>query len=189
MMARTRPFLTLTFFSIFSLLSQAFALDLTDVYHTLGNSFYNMIDKNEGMTSFLKKIGLLGGVVHQLAAVVEAGQRVQRNLPHNGLDIKHEHQDQARKAVDGNLRKKDRFHQATDAHHQREESDKQMLPFCRSVFLGLGKRAFYPCTLLREHAAFIWNCIVPVLHLDTDFFAASRALFSASLRFFLSASA
>ena len=49
MITRTRFFLTAI---AFSLISQAFALDLTDVYNTLGSSFYNMIDKNEGMTSF-----------------------------------------------------------------------------------------------------------------------------------------
>ncbi len=49
MITRTRLFLTAI---ILSLPFKAFALDLTDVYNTLGNAFYNMIDKNEGMTSF-----------------------------------------------------------------------------------------------------------------------------------------
>lgn len=49
MMARIKAFLT---FLAFSLLAPAFALDMTDVYNTLANSFYNFVDKNEGMTSF-----------------------------------------------------------------------------------------------------------------------------------------
>lgn len=34
------------------LLSPLFALDLTDVFHTLSDPFYNMVDPNEGLTSF-----------------------------------------------------------------------------------------------------------------------------------------
>ena len=39
-------------FLAFSLASKLFALDMTDVFHTLSNPFYNMVDPNEGLTSF-----------------------------------------------------------------------------------------------------------------------------------------
>ena len=49
MMASKKKFLT---FLAFSLMAKLFALDMTDVFHTLSNPFYNMVDPNEGMTSF-----------------------------------------------------------------------------------------------------------------------------------------
>ena len=49
MMTSKRKFATIL---AFSLLAPAFALDMTDVFHTLSNPFYNMVDPNEGLTSF-----------------------------------------------------------------------------------------------------------------------------------------
>ena len=48
-MASKRALLTAL---IFLSLSKLFALDLTDLYHSLGNSFYNLVDSNEGLTGF-----------------------------------------------------------------------------------------------------------------------------------------
>ena len=49
MMTSKKKFAT---FLAFSLSAQLFALDLTDVFNTLSNPFYNMVDPNEGLTSF-----------------------------------------------------------------------------------------------------------------------------------------
>lgn len=49
MMASKKGLLALIFIS---LSAGAFALDMTDIFHTMSNPFYNMVDPNEGMTSF-----------------------------------------------------------------------------------------------------------------------------------------
>jgi len=49
MMATKRLFFSTIFFLTMSALA---ALDLTDVYHSLGDAFYNFVDPNEGLTGF-----------------------------------------------------------------------------------------------------------------------------------------
>ncbi len=51
---------TLLTFLAFSFVFQAFALDMTDVFHSLSNPFYNLVDSNEGLTSF-PSLNISGG--------------------------------------------------------------------------------------------------------------------------------
>lgn len=48
-MTSKKGLLTAVFLAFFF---KAYALDLTDVFHSLSNPFYNMVDPNEGLTSF-----------------------------------------------------------------------------------------------------------------------------------------